>query len=153
MRADRAKGGKSDDGADAGGPRHPRTIVCDSTIATPLDEVGVKPQLRRDNLLRSFGLSRVLASHRRPMPRAAASRSAAADLPPSRGYGSAERLPTNGKPSGRPTGSPQDASGYPTRGVELRTFDLSRLPVSNGVNVSTVRADAYSTVGILLPIL
>ena len=65
-----------------------------------------------------------------------------------RGHGS-----TNGKPSGRPTGSPQDASGYPTRGVESRTFGLSRLPVSDGVNISTVRAGAYSTVGILLPTL
>jgi hypothetical protein len=35
----------------------------------------------------------------------------------------------------------------------LWTFDLSRFPVSYGVNDSTVRADAYHTVGILLSIL
>ena len=37
--------------------------------------------------------------------------------------------------------------------ADLRTFGLSRLPFSDGVNISTVGTSAYSTVGILLPIL
>ncbi len=61
--------------------------------------------------------------------------------------------PADGIPSGREAEATEDAPGGQIRRPEPRPIGLSGLPVLDGVIARTVRAGAYGTIGILLPLL